>query len=235
MTTKPLAPRALLFVDHLVADPLQRRTIAAVAAGYPARSAHVRANELMSDKRVRAMIVERSKDRLMRMQLTQDDVLRDLFNVVKSDARDLSEYRIGCCRYCHGAGFMYHMTPQEYRDRLSNYMTRMGVKDPAGLGFDLLGGVGFDAKKKPHPSCPECHGEGIGREVFKDSRSLSKSAATLYAGVKRTKNGIEMMSRSKDKAIELAARHTGVIKSASDKTGEDDGIVQVHGGLPSGT
>ncbi len=153
--------------------------------------------------------------------------------MVKADARDLSEYRIGCCRYCHGFEFKYQMTPQEYRNRLAAYMERKGDKDPCGLAFPMEGGVGYDKRRKPHKDCPECFGEGEGREVFKDSRTLSESARTLYAGVKRTKNGMEIMSRSKDKSVELAARHTGVIKTGSGEGDDSELKITIVGGFPN--
>jgi phage terminase small subunit len=223
---KPLSSQAVAFVDFLLTDPKRNQERAAARAGYSVKTASPKSTQLMKDPRVKALIAERTKTVTAAFELTQADVLRDLFLVVKADSRDLSEYRIGCCRYCHGANFMYQMTPQEYRDRLAAYVARVGDKDPACLQFNMQGGVGYDKRKKPHPDCPECFGEGEGREVFKDSRTLSESARTLYNGVKRTKNGLEIMSRDKDRARELAARHTGVIKQAGSDEKGDSNVVE---------
>ncbi len=230
--TTPLPARVVNMVDFWLADPKRDQTRAAELAGFNKRSAAVRASIWLKDPRVKALIVEKTKALVEKFELTQADVLRDVFNVVKADARDLSEYRIGCCRYCHGIEFRYQMTPQEYRNRLAAYMERHATKDPCGLAFPMEGGVGYDKRKKPHKDCPECFGEGEGREVFKDSRSLSESARTLYSGVKRTKNGIEIMTRSKDKAVEMAARHTGVIKQFGDGDNDSELKITVIGGLP---
>lgn len=231
ITDKPVTLRTLKFVEELIADPRMNQEQAACRAGYSPRGAAVAAANLMNDPRVQHLIAERSKARLKRLELTQDDVLRDIFHVAMADPRDLTEYRIGCCRYCHGNGFRYQMTPREYRDRLDFYMTKNGREDPMGLAFPVEGGVGFNKNRNPHPECPECHGDGEGREVFKDSRTLSESARILYAGVKRTKNGLEIMSRSKDKAIELAARHTGVVKPGLEVTGKNGGPIQHVGAI----
>lgn len=146
------------------------------------------------------------------VNITAEDVLRDLVEVKDTSANDLIEWRVGACRYCHGEGFKYQRRPQEYREALEAYLFLHSADDPLGMHFDMQGGVGYTRRRAPHPDCPECDGEGTGHEYVKDTRKLSKGAHTLYAGVKRGKNGIEVLMRSKDKAIDLLARHTGVAK-----------------------
>ena len=65
----------------------------------------------------------------------------------------------------------------------------------------------------PDPDCGSCLGDGIERPYFRDSRTLSPEARALYAGVKVTKEGLQMLTASRDKALELLARHTGLVDS----------------------
>jgi phage terminase small subunit len=60
------------------------------------------------------------------------------------------------------------------------------------------------------PNCPECHGDGVGHNVAADTRTLSPQARMLYAGVKQTKDGLEIKMHDQQKALENAARHLGM-------------------------
>src|ERR1700757_4308327 len=212
-TTAVVTARTIRFVEFLVADPTMNHERAASDAGFSPRSAASTASKMMKDPRVQKMIKERTKDRLERMEVTQDYVLRDIFLVATADSRSLTEHHIDCCRYCHGENFKYMRTPREWDDDLAQYLARVGDKDPLGLMFPPKGGVGFDPRKPPREDCPECFGRGVGKTIISDTRKLSKAAATLFAGVKETRHGTEISMRSKDKAIEMAARHVGVLKS----------------------
>lgn len=209
----PLSIRAQRFVEFLIASPTMNRELACANAGYSPRCAREQASQLMKDPRVQALLAERTKDRLDRMELTQEDVLRDLYLVATADSRSLTEYHIDCCRFCHGEDFKYLRTPSEWDTDLAQYLMRVGDADPLGLKFQQKGGVGYDPRKPPREDCPECHGRGVGHTVITDTRKLSRAAATLFAGVKETRHGTEINMRSKDKAIEMAARHVGVLKS----------------------
>jgi phage terminase small subunit len=51
---------------------------------------------------------------------------------------------------------------------------------------------------------------GVGRTIIADTRTLSPQARMLYAGVKQTKDGIEVKMHDQLKALEMAARHLGM-------------------------
>jgi hypothetical protein len=72
--------------------------------------------------------------------------------------------------------------------------------------------VGYDPRRPPHEDCPECFGRGVANVLAKDTRFLSDTGRRQYAGAKVTKNGIEIQARDRDKALDLAAKHTGVAK-----------------------
>lgn len=206
------------FVAALLADAnyCQTRAYEIVFAqrGNAASSA---AAAMVREPEVAALIAEGKAARLKRMELTADDVLRDIALGLATSDSGLSELVLDSCRYCHGAGHRYHMTPREYESSLNDYLAddrarKGGPIDPMGLRFDMRGGVGFDPRKAPAEDCPECFGRGVERILPKDTRYLSEAGKRNYVGVKPTKNGPEMQMRSRDKALEIAAKHTGVAK-----------------------
>lgn len=58
-----------------------------------------------------------------------------------------------------------------------------------------------DLHKDSNPDCKECHGDGYGRVFVKDTRDLSPEALALYAGVKVTKDGIEVKMHDQQAAL----------------------------------
>jgi phage terminase small subunit len=212
---KELNIRQLAFIDELLADPQRNARQAAKRAGYAEKSAAVQGHLLMHDNRVKAIIATRESERLKSARMSADEVAAHIAELAKADPRDLMEYWRGACRHCHGFEFKYQRTPQEYRNALAVHAAaraKAGNPDPLGFDLDPLGGLGFTPNKPPHPDCPECYGHGVGYEIIKDSRTLPPGAARLYAGLKVTKEGIEIKTRSQDKALELAARNTGVVR-----------------------
>lgn len=78
--------------------------------------------------------------------------------------------------------------------------------------FDQQGGLGYDARKGPNRDCQECFGEGIGTAHFKDTRDLSPAARSLYAGVKQTKDGFQMLLIDKMAGLEKVFKHLGLYR-----------------------
>jgi phage terminase small subunit len=72
----------------------------------------------------------------------------------------------------------------------------------------------------PNPGCEECDGEGFGRVFVADTRHLSAKARALYAGVKVTKEGLEVKMHSKLDAIEKLAKHLGLYKADNEQQGD---------------
>lgn len=141
-----------------------------------------------------------------KIQLNTNLIVDDILNVLTADPRDLIEIVTESCRYCHGDGHKYQFTQNEWIRKQAEYRLA-GKGEP-----DILGGLGFNPNRDPHPDCPECHGDGIVIEKLKDVRDLSPAAAALYIGAERTKHGIKVNMRSKDAAREAAARILGMNK-----------------------
>lgn len=220
---KPLNAQQRAFVDFLLADPKRNGTHAYLRA-YPTAaraSAGVGASKLISDPRIQALIEKKDEEVAQGSKLTRELLAEHLRQLVTADPRGLMEFYRGACRHCHGHRHRYQFTPAELERALDNYKAnnaaavlkrQPGVElDPMCLKFDYRGGVGFNPHNAPHPDCPECFGHGEGYSYVKDTRSLTVEQARLYAGLKVTKEGLEIKTRSQDKMLELAMRANGML------------------------
>jgi phage terminase small subunit len=64
--------------------------------------------------------------------------------------------------------------------------------------------------REPDPECPQCLGEGRGTIVIGDTTKLSPEAAALFAGIKTSKDGIEIKMHDQMAALEKLGRHLGI-------------------------
>jgi phage terminase small subunit len=62
---------------------------------------------------------------------------------------------------------------------------------------------------EPNPECPKCHGQGVPRLWFADTRRLSPQARRLFAGVHKGKDGLRMLTHNQTEAAKEAARLIG--------------------------
>lgn len=214
--TQPMPTNWLRVIDAYFADPKRVKWRAYSVAYENANQAtsNQGAHKIWRDPRFIAELARREQGLRDDNKLVAAEVLEHLASLVRADPRDLVEYRRGACRFCHGEGHRYHRTQREYADALKAYRgTTSGsvAADPAGLGFDLAGGIGYTPKKPPHPDCPECYGDGTGYTFAKDMRDVPAGAAQLYASIKETEHGMEIKTRSKDKALQMAMQSLGLL------------------------
>lgn len=249
MTDRPLNHNQTLFVEYLLADEHLRGGPAYEKAyGCTGKAASVGASKLLADPRIKRLVDERKAERMAEAGMTAGEVLKELRAVALADPRDLMEFHRGACRFCYGANHRFHRTPEEYRRDLADYKKNDAAKpverqDPLSINFDAAGGVGFNPTRAPNKECPECFGRGEGYSYFKDSRTVSAAAARLYAGVKTTKDGLEIKTRSPDKALELMARHLGMLNdkdagvggTPEDKAAKVRELVQALGATTGGS
>jgi phage terminase small subunit len=119
------------------------------------------------------------------------------------------------CRFCYGDGHRYQRSAGEMAMARVNHDAQVARrqernKDYQDPGFDEQGGEGFDLRRAPNTECPVCAGEGKGRVVIKDTRTVSKAAAALYAGVKEGKDGIEVKFHDKATMLDKMFRYHGL-------------------------
>lgn len=182
-------------------------TQAAIRAGYSKATAGAQGHDLLKNPEIQAHIADVTAKRSEKTGVTAEKVLEELWAIAHADPNELIEYRRSCCRYCHGKDFRYQRTPREFEEYEAAQFKVVGFDRDL---VDPQGGVGWDIRKPPHPDCPECFGEGVERAFPKDTRFLTPAASKLYAGVKITKDGLEVKMHDKIAALTKVAQHLGM-------------------------
>lgn len=233
-SAKPaLRPQIARFVDEYLIDFNGKQ--AAIRAGYSPRTAEMQASRLLSGVKVQEAIAQRQQNRLDRVEIKQDDILRELLNMLAADANELVEHRRHCCRFCWGKGFKYQRTANEFEsDKQAHELKMLEQRmDPESAGkpvqpFNEAGGIGYDERQDPNPECPECFGDGVGKTIIKDTRNLTPAARSLYAGVKQTRDGLEVKMQDKQGYITLLMRHAGMLNDKIKLQGDPEAPVEVR-------
>lgn len=216
------------FVQELIAGKSQREAykLAYSVVKMTDKTVDEKACRLFAQDKIQARYNE-IHDRLIKESedeciVSAKDVLRELVNIITTDSNEIVELRRTCCRYCWGKKNKYQLTQNEMAQRKAEYALQKEKVLAEGKEikpFNTLGGVGFNPTKEPNQKCPECFGQGVETPFFHDTRKLSPAAKSLYAGVKVTKDGIEVKTQSKDKMIELLGRHLGMFKDKVEVSG----------------
>jgi len=74
-----------------------------------------------------------------------------------------------------------------------------------------------DFKLVPSVTCQKCGGDGEAYMYITDTRQLTGAARLLYAGAKRTRDGIEVMLRDQDSALVNIARAIAIFDEVKHK------------------
>lgn len=201
------------FVKEFIVDLNATQAYLRSKPGAKETSARTESSRLLAKPNVAAAVRVAIDERAKRTDITADRVIREAWAIMTADPRELMEYRVGCCRYCHGIDHLYQRTTMEF-DRDEAQLARLNEEAITSgkpvKAFDPQGGVGYDKRLPPDPECPECFGEGEGREVFHDTRGVSRAAASLFAGVEVTRHGRKVLTHSKDAAMDKMFRHLGL-------------------------
>jgi phage terminase small subunit len=223
VSTLPVKTQPEVFVREYLVDLNQ--TQAAIRAGYSPASARQTASRLMATPAVAEAITKAMVERAQATAITADKVLERYWAIATANPQELTSLYRACCRYCWGKDHHYQWTPQELRDALRARQKELAFADEKQLKLietvDETGGTDFDARKDPNPGCPECHGAGVERVHFKDTRDLSPAARLLFAGVKTTQNGMEVKVHDQMAALQQVGRHLGMFKDKVEHTGKD--------------
>jgi phage terminase small subunit len=84
-----LSPQQRMFVEEMVADPLMSPSQAALKAGYSPKTAAVKASNMLKNPVIMQMIGKALSERIERVQVTQDDILKFLYQGLMLDPLDL--------------------------------------------------------------------------------------------------------------------------------------------------
>lgn len=176
---------------------------------------------LLKDPGVAARIQEMRDAAAAACGASIEQLAQDWWDIANADFNEVCEYRRVCCRFCWGIDNRYQWTSEaEYADKLDEAI-RLSRPAP-----DMAGGFGFNGTKDPSEHCPACFGQGIGTEHFHDTRKLSRRGKLIYRGVKRTKDGIQVMLADPDQARVNLARMLGAFKDTVTLPGQAQ-VVQV--------
>lgn len=191
-----------------------------------------RAYVLLRDDKIRARVETAREQSFNRATIDRAGVLALITEIATASAADLMEVNVRCCRHCWGVNFAYQwkndaefgykvaealdVTAREHRQWEKDVAlgARRPEPEPQPVPTDE-GGYGFDVFAKPNPDCPRCLGEGHTTTRLKDTRELKGAARRLYAGVKQTREGIEVKTRDQDKMIALLAKEFGIAKDVA--------------------
>jgi hypothetical protein len=188
-----LTPKQSAFVTQYLVD--YNGTQAAIRAGYSEHSACEIGSELLSFPKVKAALERRLAAIATAAEVDAALVISELYQIAMADPRELMKVEADCCRHCYGISHRYQYTPAEYERALADAL-RVGGPAP-----ELAGGIGYDPRRPPVDSCPECFGRGVERVTVTPSQKLSKAAAKLLASMKQAKDGsIELKTRDQDAA-----------------------------------
>jgi hypothetical protein len=210
----PNSPKAIAFCERFLVHLNQ--TKAAEEAGYSKRRARQAGSDLMQLPEIQARIQQLLDARAERNAIDADAAIKLVWDVATANPNEIVEHRRECCRYCYGRNHDYQRTRRERAEAelyaRAAFEKRLEPNPNDVFTFNEQGGLGWDPRKDPNPDCPECFGEGTPRTFFKDTRKLSPGALALYAGVKETKDGIELKVHSQADARTNIMRHLGLFK-----------------------
>lgn len=163
---------------------------------------------------VRAKIAQLMEAAASKTVANKAQLIKFLWDRIHVDRRELINHVRRCCRHCFGVNGQYQWTDEmEYAQAVQQAHNDNMLLDEAArkeLPTDE-GGYGFDPHKEPSVTCahPACMGDGFGKTVIVDTTKLQGAAATVYEGVKETKNGIELIMASVKDDIAMLSKLLG--------------------------
>lgn len=189
-----LSEKQALFVFWYVKT--KNRVEAYKKAGYICEGSNVypAASQIYRNIKVSKAIKTLGKRVRERYTADLDEIVDQLVAITRADPSQISQYRLVNCRYCWGEDHRYQYRDDDEYDRAEKKAAKDGKSPPE------YGGVGFISNIDPNPECPRCNGEGIGELKLGDTRDLEGDELAYYLGVKQTKNGLEVMTESKQAA-----------------------------------
>ena len=198
-------------------------TKAAIRAGYSSAGAPDQAYHSLMNPEIIARIEERKAELAAAAGLDASWVLNQWRMIAQADPSELIQNRRVNCRHCWGAFHKFQWTQNEYQGAVNHALSQKPPAPPP----DGMGGFGFDRTREPNQDCPECRGEGFEDIFVADTRKLTGSARRLYAGLKKTKEGIEIKMRDQDAALNNIAKYLGLLIDRKEVSGPNGGVIPI--------
>lgn len=159
----------------------------------------------------------------------QRDVILEWVTIATADPGELVRLRQFCCRHCHGVDHQYQWRDAaEYAEQVDAAM-RGNAALPRGappIAFPTCdGGFGFVRNLAPVASCTHCNGDGSVDVWITPNDKLSPAGRKLFAGIKQTKDGIQVLMRDQDGALANLARCLGMFVEKREISGPNGGPI----------
>ena len=217
-----------MFVREYMRD--RNATSAASRAGYSPKSAHSIGSRMRETPRIQAAISEYMHRLMTDRRIESQEILGMWSAMIQADPGEILQHRRDACRHCWGIEHAYQYTPAEFRDAMIKHEQQRAdimSKGGADIGeFPSKDGDWYDRETEPNPDCPECFGNGTPRVHVADTRRLSPGGRALLAGVRETRDGIEVKLHDKMKVTEFMGRHLNLFHETPD--GGAPNIVQTE-------
>jgi phage terminase small subunit len=184
---------------------------AVAAAGYKTTHALMQADKLLQDPLVKATVEQAVRKHMERAEVNGEAIMRYWLEIAMCE---IPWPLAGPCRHCWGIDHQYQYTQAEYRTAMRKHTAEQLKKQPHNrVPFDDLGGMGFDRTKKPHPYCPECHGEGRNYARTLDPDKLTEAQRHAIDEIKVGKDGsVSLKMRDRSRAMENLQQLMGLIQ-----------------------
>ena len=217
-------PRQGIFVREYCKD--LNGTQAAIRAGYAMQSAGQQAHELLKKPEIQTAVRELRDETLRQLEGKVEELVRYWLDILRADPNELSSFHRKACPYCWGLlkedNYARHRqySPAKYEEaKAAHAIKRSRVLNNDGFDIGDFDGVKGDwyECKAPNPQCPECFGKGEGELFIADTRNLPPGVAALFNGIKKTKDGIEVLLSSKEKASDQLGRLLGVFREGANR------------------
>lgn len=166
------------------------------------------AHRLLTSADIQERIYDEREKHLAALDLTVAHILRRFRDIAFSDIAEIVGVHNSACRYCHGIDHAYQWRTSEEYETSRKKACRVG-QTAAIETTEPVGGYGYNGSLLPHPSCPECDGEGIRTIRFKDTRLLTNAERAVFAGVEETPYGINYRFHDQLVALCDLARRLG--------------------------
>lgn len=221
---------------NAIADPQSKGPLKAYRSVYDAEkmsdaAVSVAASRLLANARIALRVAEIRNANAKTLQLDGLGVLREWVTIATADPAELVKTRVFCCRHCYGEGGAYQWKNEdEYARAVAEVIDFNSVWTERKFQKAMPsceGGFGFDHMAPPNAECVSCRGAGVTVDIITDTHALSPAGRKLYAGIKRTKDGLQVLMRDQDGALAALAKYFGVTPETHRMTGPNGGPVQV--------
>lgn len=186
-------------------------------------------HELVKHPLIAAKLEQHRKKQEAKLEFGVMQVMQELIDIATADPGELIQYRTGACRHCWGVNNQYqYVDDAEFAGVVIEVLNFNQGKSPKTPSRDMpveLGGYGYDARVAPNDDCKNCWGVGLSYVWIADTRTLTGKARKLYAGVKQTPNGVQVLMRNQDAALQSLGKALGMFIERVQIGGEGGGPV----------